>query len=93
VDVRLARDGRWLRLSVHDRGPGIARADHRRVFESFTRLEESAPGGATSTRGAGLGLFLVKRNVEAMGGRVELQSEAGAGATFTLVLPVRPEGT
>jgi signal transduction histidine kinase len=90
IDVRLARDGRWLRLSVGDRGPGIARRDHHRVFESFTRLSEGGREAPTSTRGAGLGLFLVKRNVEAMGGRVELASDAGFGSTFTLVLPARP---
>ena len=93
IDVRLARDGQWLRLSVRDHGPGIARRDQDRVFESFTRLEEVARDAATSTRGAGLGLFLVKRNAEAMGGRVELASDAGAGATFTLVLPARSEET
>ncbi|MFN8178197.1 MAG: HAMP domain-containing sensor histidine kinase [bacterium] len=93
IDVRLARDGRWLRLSVHDRGPGIPRADQKRVFESFTRLEDAAREASTSTRGAGLGLFLVKRNAEAMGGRVELASDAGTGSTFTLVLPVRPESS
>jgi signal transduction histidine kinase len=91
IDVTLTQDGRWLRLAVRDRGPGIPRADHRRVFESFTRLDEPERDGSTSTRGAGLGLFLVKRNAEAMGGRVELASEVAAGSTFTLVLPSRPE--
>lgn len=91
IEVRLARDGRWLRLAVGDRGPGIARKDQHRVFESFTRLEDGAREVPTSTRGAGLGLFLVKRNVEAMGGRIELASELGLGSTFTIVLPVRSE--
>lgn len=91
IDVRLTRDGKWLRLAVQDRGPGIAARDHRRIFESFTRLDE-APDPGTSTHGAGLGLFLVKRNAEAMGGSVQLESEPGRGSTFTLLLPVREEG-
>jgi signal transduction histidine kinase len=91
IDVRLVRDGRWLRLAVTDHGPGIAAKDHRRIFESFTRLEETAADPSTSTHGAGLGLFLVKRNAEAMGGRVELVSEPGRGSMFTLVLPARGE--
>lgn len=89
TDVRLTRDGKWLRLAVTDRGPGIAAKDRERIFEAFTRLDDNEPDPGTSTHGAGLGLFLVKRNVEAMRGRVELDSEPGRGATFTLVLPAR----
>jgi signal transduction histidine kinase len=89
IDLSLSREGRWIRLAVHDDGPGIARVNHERIFESFTRLEDGDRPAATSTHGAGLGLFLVKRNVEAMGGRVELVSELGRGSTFTLVLPAQ----
>lgn len=89
IEVSLAREGRWIRLAVKDHGPGIARADQRRIFESFTRLEDGEHVASTSTHGAGLGLFLVKRNIEAMGGRVELVSEPGHGSTFTLVLPAQ----
>lgn len=89
VHVRLTRDGKWLRLAVADRGPGIAAKDRERIFEAFTRLEDNAPDPGTSTHGAGLGLFLVRRNAEAMRGRVELDSEPGRGSTFTLVLPLR----
>ena len=81
VQVVLRRDERWQRLSVRDRGPGIPRRLHGKVFECFYTGSDQRPG-------AGLGLYLVRRNVERLGGRVELESGEGEGATFTLVLPV-----
>ncbi len=84
VSVRAER-GRCL-LSVEDDGVGIPRREHRRIFRSFYRVGEAAhrkPG----TRGTGLGLHLVRRNVEAMGGRVEVESTLGSGSRFTLLFP------
>lgn len=72
------------RLSVSDAGPGIPRRERGRIFDSFYR-----GGGAES--GSGLGLYLVKRGAETLGGSVELESEEGRGATFTLSLPVHDE--
>jgi signal transduction histidine kinase len=86
VKVSLARRGRMLQLSVRDWGPGIPRRDRRKVFEGFVRLDE-ADGSGRKSPGTGLGLYLVKRQAEMMGGRVELLSEVGAGSTFTLMLP------
>ncbi len=91
VSVSLARDGRKLRLWVADRGPCIPRRDHRRIFKSFVRLEDGSGGLRTAPTGSGLGLYLVKRNAELLGGGVELASEPGRGATFTLVLPAAAE--
>ena len=71
------------RLWVRDSGPGIRAEDQPRLFERFVR----ASGGRRSD-GAGLGLAIVRAIAEAHRGRVELQSRPGAGATFTLVLPV-----
>ena len=71
------------RLWVTDRGPGIPLEHQDRVFQRFAR------GGRTrSSEGAGLGLSIVRAIAEAHGGRVELRSASGAGATFTLVVPV-----
>ena len=89
---REGREGRWLRLAVRDEGPGIPRREQKRIFQSFYRVGEAGrrPAGI---HGSGLGLYLVKRNLEAMGGRVELVSSPGAGATFSLLLPAaRKEG-
>jgi len=86
VSIRLEAGGRRHHLSVTDCGPGIPRSEHKRIFKSFYRVGEAGtrPRGAYGT---GLGLFLVKRNVKAMGGRVELESREGEGAAFTLHLP------
>ncbi len=77
------REGRH-RLGVSDEGPGVPRRERGRIFDSFYR-------GDAGTPGSGLGLHLAKRNAEALGGAIELESEEGRGATFTLVLPVREE--
>ena len=86
VNVRLEAGDRWHRLTVSDSGPGIPRQEQRRIFRSFYRVGESdrRPQGSFGT---GLGLYLVKRNVKAMRGRVELESELGRGAHFSIVLP------
>ncbi|MEX5719948.1 sensor histidine kinase [Geodermatophilus maliterrae] len=75
-----------LLVWVDDNGPGIAEADQARVFERFAR----GSSGARRSDGAGLGLSIVQAIAAAHGGRVELHSRPGEGATFTLVLPARP---
>jgi two-component system, OmpR family, sensor kinase len=74
------------RLWVRDRGPGIAPADADRIFERFARGGD----GPRPAEGAGLGLAIVRAIAEAHGGRVELDSRLGAGATFTIVIPTEP---
>jgi signal transduction histidine kinase len=75
-----------VRFWVADTGPGIAPDDQAAIFERFAR------GGDRRRRseGAGLGLAIVRAVAEAHGGRVELDSQPGMGATFTIVLPVEP---
>jgi signal transduction histidine kinase len=73
-----------VRLSVSDRGPGIARAEQERVFERFYRVDASharAPGGT------GLGLYICRGLVERMEGSIGLVSEEGEGSTFWVELP------
>jgi len=72
-----------VRLAVNDNGIGIAREHHDRVFQLFERLHDSS-----RYAGTGVGLAIVKRAVERMGGRVGLESETGQGATFWIELPV-----
>jgi signal transduction histidine kinase/CheY-like chemotaxis protein len=84
VEVRLeSRDGRAV-LSVSDTGIGIAPEHHAAIFEPFTQVE-----GQESRRfeGTGLGLSLVKRLLDPMGGTVQVQSAEGQGATFIVELP------
>ena len=84
VEVRLAARDREVIFEVHDRGPGIPAEYQDRIFERFHR------GGHHLTRaagGAGLGLYLAKRLVEAMGGRIWLTSRLGEGSVFCFALP------
>lgn len=87
ADADVAIGSEWgdggLRLWVRDTGPGIEPDDHVRIFERFAR----GGAGRRRTEGAGLGLAIVSSVVEAHGGRVELHSTPGRGATFTLVIP------
>jgi two-component system OmpR family sensor kinase len=79
-----AGDGR-AELAVADDGPGLAADVAARVFEPFYRADASR---ARETGGAGLGLAIVAAIVEAHGGGVRLDTAPGAGATFTVTLPL-----
>jgi PAS domain S-box-containing protein len=70
-------------ITVADEGVGIAEADRQRVFTKFFRSER-----APAAPGAGLGLFLVRGLVTAMGGRIWVESEEGLGSRFTFELPL-----
>jgi signal transduction histidine kinase len=74
------------RFCVRDWGPGVPAADRERIFERFGRR------AAARREGAGLGLAIVRAIAEAHGGRVELESAPGQGATFTVEVPVDPPG-
>ena len=72
-----------LRLTVSDDGPGVSPEDVERIFEPFWRGDDSR-----GSQGAGLGLALAKRIVEALGGRIEVSNARPRGARFEIVLPV-----
>lgn len=89
VGLGSRRDPDGLRLWVRDTGPGIAHDERDRIFERFARGRR----GERPSEGAGLGLAIVRSIVDAHGGRLELDSEPGHGATFTIVLPDEPPPT
>jgi PAS domain S-box-containing protein len=78
-----ARHELGARLSVTDAGRGIPADELPKVFDRYYR----APGAATYGEGLGLGLFITRQLVEAHGGRIWAESEAGRGSTFHVVLP------
>lgn len=71
-------------ISVTDNGSGIARPEHRRIFQKFYRIDDRL---SREREGSGLGLAIVKHVVRAHRGRIVLESAPGKGSTFTLVLP------
>jgi two-component system phosphate regulon sensor histidine kinase PhoR len=73
-----------LRVVIEDDGPGVAKEHLPRLFERFYRVD---PGRSRQMGGTGLGLSIVKHLVEAMGGRIEVDSTLGEGTTFTVTLP------
>jgi PAS domain S-box-containing protein len=83
VAVSVDCDDLRARIHVSDEGPGIPSADQERIFEWS---ERSLPS-AELARGTGLGLYIVRRIVQAHGGRVLVRSAVGAGSTFTVELP------
>jgi two-component system phosphate regulon sensor histidine kinase PhoR len=87
VAVRLARAPGGLALSVRDRGPGISPDEQQRIFERFYRATNAR---MRNVRGSGIGLSLVKHIAEAHGGRVDVTSTPGQGATFTVFVPAAP---
>jgi signal transduction histidine kinase len=81
--VSAMSEGDEVRLAVADQGLGIPDSALASLFERFKRID--TPDRA-QIRGTGLGLYLVQRYVESFGGRIEVQSELGAGSTFTVTL-------
>ena len=84
VRVRAAGANGVASIAVTDEGPGIPADQRACIFEKFGRAD--IPGG--SKPGTGLGLFIARSIAEAHGGSLEVSSNAGEGATFTLTLPV-----
>jgi signal transduction histidine kinase len=84
VEVAAAPGDGVVAVSVRDHGPGIPAEAHRLIFEKFGRVSQDG----LSKPGAGLGLFIARSIAEAHGGTLDVESERGAGATFTVRLPL-----
>jgi signal transduction histidine kinase len=84
VHVFLSADGENAEIVVKNRGVPIEADDLNRVFEKYYRGSSSA-----STQGAGLGLYLVKKIIEQMGGSIGLVYTEAEGTVATVLLPVR----
>ncbi len=88
ISVGLDVDGETVVVRVTDDGPGIPAADLANLFEPFFRVDRSR---SKKSGGYGLGLSICKRIMEAHGGNIRAENNAGRGASFTLTLP-KPGG-
>jgi len=84
VHIGLSPHERSWRIEVADNGTGIAAADQASIFEKFAVAAHSSRGARA---GMGLGLWIVTRLVQAMGGKITLESEPGKGCVFTVDMP------
>ncbi len=93
VTVAAGRRLGWAFVAVRDEGPGIDPDHHQLVFDRFWRGPEppARPSDGRGDRRTGLGLAIVRQVLESHGGTVAVHSRRGAGATFVLWLPLRPE--
>ena len=84
IVVKIELDGSSIRIIVSDSGPGIPPEFHSSIFEKFNQIQ-----AGPRSMGTGLGLCFCKLEVEAHGGRIGVESEAGKGCAFWFTLPVR----
>lgn len=86
IQLKARIRGDWAHLSVSDQGIGISNEDQQHLFSSFFRA-----GNATNIQGTGLGLHIVKRYVDLLGGDVNIQSELNRGTTINFSIPINRE--
>jgi PAS domain S-box-containing protein len=85
IRILTTRTPGYIRLSVQDNGIGIAPEHHEKIFGLFQRLHDNQ-----TYPGTGIGLALVRKGAERMGGRVGVESEVGKGSRFWVDLPAEP---
>ncbi|MFL6202667.1 MAG: sensor histidine kinase, partial [Thermoanaerobaculia bacterium] len=90
IRVALRREGDAIAISVQDHGIGIPRGEQKKIFDRFHRV---GTGLVHDVKGSGLGLSIVQHIVEAHGGQVRVESRAGEGSTFSILLPIEPAGS
>lgn len=84
IGLTAQKSGSEVRVTIADRGMGISPTEQSRIFEPFYRAQDAV---SAQIQGAGLGLSLVQRIVEAHGGRVSVRSTPGQGSEFIVHLP------
>ena len=84
IEVRTSREGRWITLAVADTGVGMS--------AEFVRDQLFVPLRTTKSSGLGVGLYHVKTVVDAVGGRIRVESRPGGGTTFWIDLPAASDG-
>jgi two-component system sensor histidine kinase ChvG len=94
IEVELLREDGWAGLMVRDQGPGVPDADLERIFERYVSLRRDPIGGGeeadSEIRDAhlGIGLWVVRRNLQAIGGEIYVENRDGGGLTVVMRLPL-----
>ena len=83
IEIAARANDREVAITVRDNGKGIARNEHKRIFEKFYRVDDLL---ARQQEGSGIGLAIVQHVMRAHRGRVEVDSAPGRGSAFTLLL-------
>lgn len=89
ITIGLSNSHQRVRLEVSDNGPGISTEEQHKLFSRFSRISTQPTNGESST---GLGLYIVKKQVDAMNGHVKCMSRTGEGSTFQVDLPLAGPG-
>jgi signal transduction histidine kinase len=87
IDLSARGDDREIALSVHNEGPPIPAARREHIFEPLTGATSSRPSDGRVSGHLGLGLYITKAIVTGHGGRIDVDSSATGGTTFTMRLP------
>ena len=97
LEFELTRGADWAELAVRDRGPGVAAADLERIFERYVSLRQGprsdAPARVSEAGEAvgphlGIGLWIVRRNLQAIGGEARAENREGGGLAVVLRVPL-----
>jgi two-component system sensor histidine kinase ChvG len=92
ITVTLSTRADTAELTIADRGPGVQAADLPRIFDRYYSSRASAPGGDEHTVHFGVGLWIVRRNIEALGGKVTAENQEPHGLVIRIVLPLKRTG-
>jgi PAS domain S-box-containing protein len=84
IFLTAATEDSWIRISIADEGIGISEEDQEHLFSSFFRGKN-----VVNIQGTGLGLHIVKRYIELLGGDISLESELGMGTRVTVLIPIK----
>ena len=85
IQIDLTEEKQSIVCSIQDQGQGIPREELEHLFKPFQKTSTKTTAGESST---GLGLYIVKRIIEAHQGKIWIKSEIGKGSTFSFSLPI-----
>jgi two-component system sensor histidine kinase ChvG len=91
IVVHLTRDGRFAHLRISDQGPGVPAEQLERIFDRYYSERRPELAGDATSSYFGIGLWIARRNVEAMGGTIEAENLEPQGLAIHVRLPLAPE--